>query len=84
MYNQIYFLQVLYVFYVYIRTNRASPMAQCVKESNAGDAGDVDLIPVLGRSLRGGKGQPAQGFLPEKSLRGVWWATVQSITMSWT
>ena len=59
-------------------------MAQHVKESSAGDAGDVDLIPGLGRSLRGGQGQPTQGFLPEKSLRGAWWATVQSITMSWT
>ena len=83
MYNQIYFLRVLYILYVYIYTNRASPMAQHMKESNAGDAGDVGLIPVLGRSPREGKGQPTQGFLPEKSRRGAWWAIVQSITMSW-
>ena len=50
------------------------------KESacNAGDAGDVGLIPGLGRSPGGGHGNPLQYSCPENSMdRGAWW--VQSM-----
>ena len=45
------------------------PDGSAGKESscNAGDTGDMGLIPVLGRSPEGGKWQPTPVFLPEKS-----------------
>ena len=45
--------------------------------ANAGDAGDVGLIPGLGRSSGGGHGTPPQYSCLESPLdKGVWWATV--------
>ena len=45
------------------------------KESacNAGDAGDMDSIPGLGRSLRGGNDNPLQYSCLENPVdRGAW------------
>ena len=45
--------------------------------ANAGDAGDVSLIPGLGRSSGGGYDNPLQYSCLENPLdRGAWWATV--------
>ena len=45
------------------------------------DAGDVGLIPGLGRSPRGGNGNPLQeSWLKRPMDRGTWWATVQRVT----
>ena len=45
--------------------------------ANAGDAGDVDSVPGLGRSPGGGNGHPTQSSCLENPTdRGVWWATV--------
>ena len=59
------------------------------KESacNAGVTGDVDSIPGLGRSLRGGHGNPLQYSCLENPIdRGARWATVHvqfgSVTQS--
>ena len=52
------------------------------KESttNAGDAGDVGLIPGLGRSPGVGNGNPFQYSCLENSMdRGAWWATVHGV-----
>ena len=57
------------------------------KESvcNAGDARDVGLIPVFGRSLGGGNGNTLQYSCLKNSMnRGVWWVTVHGVTKSWT
>ena len=44
---------------------------------NAGDAGDVGLIPGLGRSPGGGHGNPLQCSCLENPMdRGAWQATV--------
>ena len=44
---------------------------------NAGDAGDSGSIPELGRSPRGGNGNPLQNSCLENPMdRGAWWATV--------
>ena len=41
--------------------------------ANAGNAGDMGLIPGLGRSLRGGNGNPLQYPCLENLMdRGVW------------
>ena len=41
------------------------------------NAGDVGLIPGLGGSPGGGKGNPVQYSCLENLMdRGVWWATV--------
>ena len=49
------------------------------KES-ACSAGDLGLIPELGRSPGEGKGNPLQYFCLEKSMdRGDWWATVHGV-----
>ena len=50
------------------------------KES-ACNAGDLGLIPGLGRSPRGGHGNSLQFSCLENSMdRGAWWATVQRVT----
>ena len=57
----------------------ASPDGSESKESacNAGDTGDMGLIPGLGRSPRGGNGNPLQYSCLENPMdRGTWWATV--------
>ena len=48
------------------------------------NAGDVDLIPGLGRSAERGHGNPLQYFWLENSMdRGAWWATVHRVAKSW-
>ena len=62
-------------------------MAQWVKEStcNAGDLGDMCLIPGSGRSPGGGHGNPLQySCLVNSMVRGTWWATVHRVTKSRT
>ena len=45
--------------------------------ANAGDARDSGLIPGLGKSPRGGNGNPLQYSCLENSMdRGAWWAIV--------
>ena len=49
--------------------------------ANAGDARDVGLIPVFGRSPGEGNGNPLQYSYLEVSMdRGVWQATVHGVT----
>ena len=51
---------------------------------NAGDPGDVGLIPGLGRYTGGGRGHPLQSFCLENLMnRGAWWATVHGVTKGW-
>ena len=53
--------------------------------ASAGIAGDVGLIPGLGRSLGVGNGNPLQYSSLENSMdRGAWQATVHGVTKSWT
>ena len=48
--------------------------------ANAGDTGDVGLIPVLGRSPGGGNGNPLQYSCLENPMdRGAWRATVYAV-----
>ena len=51
--------------------------------ANAGDTGDIDLIPDLGRSPGGGKGHLRQYSCLENPLdRGIWQATVHGVAKS--
>ena len=62
----------------------ASPVAQLVKglPANAGDTGDVGLIPGLGRSPAGGNDNPLQYSCLENPMnRGAWWAPVHGLQM---
>ena len=53
--------------------------------ANAGDAGDVDSIPGLRRSPGEGNGNPFQySCLGNFMDRDALWATVHSVTKSWT
>ena len=53
--------------------------------ASAGDVRDKGSIPELGRSLRGGQGNPLQySCLGNPMDRSAWWATVYRITKSWT
>ena len=53
--------------------------------ANAGDAGDVGLIPGLGRSPGGRRGNPLHCSCLENPMdRGAWWATVHSVAKSQT
>jgi len=61
------------------------PHGSVGKEStcDAGDAGDVGLIPGLGRSPGEGNGNPLQySCLKNPMGRGTWQATVQRVTKS--
>ena len=54
-------------------------------KGSACNAGDLGLIPELGRSPGEGNGNPLQYFCLENSMdRGAWWATVHGVTKSWT
>ena len=53
--------------------------------ANAGDRRDAVLILRLGRSPRGGFGNPLQHSCLENPMdRGAWRATVHTVTKSWT
>ena len=52
---------------------------------NAGDAGNVGLVPGLGRSPGGGNGNPLQSSSLENSMdRGAWQATIIGVAKSQT
>ena len=56
--------------------NVGFPGGSMVKNLPA-NAGDVGLIPELGRSLGEGNGNPLQcSYLGNPMDRGAWWATV--------
>ena len=56
---------------------------QAVK--NACNAGDLGLIPGLGRSSGEGNGNPLQYSCLENPMdRGAWQAAVHGVTKSWT
>ena len=60
------------------------PCSSFGKES-ACNAGDLGLIPVLGRSPGGGNGNPLQYFCLENLMdRGAWQAVIHGIAKSWT
>ena len=51
----------------------------------AGDTGDMGLIPGLGRFSGGGHGNSLQYSCPENSMdRGAWWAVVHRVAKSRT
>ena len=53
--------------------------------ANAGDARDSGLIPGLGKSPRGGNGNPLQYSCLENSMdRGAWQTTVHEVAKSQT
>ena len=54
-------------------------------QESACNAGDLGLIPGLGRSPGEGNGHPLQySFLENSMDRGAWWATVHGVTKSCT
>ena len=67
--------------------SRGFPCAIAVKNppANAGDTGNADSIPGLGRSPEVGNGNPLQSSCLENSMdRGAWQATVHGVTKHWT
>ena len=67
--------------YVYIL---GFPNGSEVKAS-ASNAGDLGLIPGLGRSPGEGNGNPLQYFCLENPMdRGAWWATFHRVAKSQT
>ena len=62
----------------------ASSMVK-IPPANARDSGDLGLIPGLGRSPRGGNGNPLQYPCWVKPMdRGAWQATVHGVAKMWT
>ena len=52
--------------------------------ANAGDAGNMSLIPESGRSPGGGNGKRLQYSCLKHLLdQGTWWATVHGVAKSW-
>ena len=65
----------------------ASQVVLVVKNlpANAGDTGDMGLIPGSGRSSGGGQGNPLQySCLENPTDRAAWRATVHRVMKSWT
>ena len=61
------------------------PKYGSVVENLPADAGDVSLIPGLGRSPGEGNGNPVQdSCLGNPMDRGAWWATVHGVAESQT
>ena len=53
--------------------------------ANAADIRDMGSIPGLGRSPKGGHGNPLQySYLKNSTDRGPWWAIVHRVAQSWT
>ena len=51
-------------------------------QETASNAGDLGLIPGLGRSPGGGHGNPLPHSCLENPMdRGAWWATVYGVTV---
>ena len=66
------------------RGSQGFPGGSVVKNLPA-NAGVVDLIPRSGRPPGGGHGNPLQySYLENPMDRGAWWATVHTVTKSWT
>ena len=66
----------------YLLLSWGFPGASDSKES-ACNAGDLGLIPGLGRSPGEGNGNPHQySFLGNSTERGAWWATVHGVIES--
>ena len=66
---------------------RASQVSIVIKSlpANAGDTGDVGLIPGSGRSPGGGQSHPLQYSCLENPIdRGAWQAAVHGVTKSQT
>ena len=64
--------------------DKGFPHSSVGKESVC-NAGDLGLIPGLGRSPGEGNGSPLQYFCLENPMnRGAWQATVLGVTKSWT
>ena len=56
-----------------------------IKSESACNAGDLDLIPGLGRSPVEGNGNPLQYSCLEHPMDGgAWWATVHRVAKSQT
>ena len=65
----------------------ASQVVLVVKSSpaNAGDIRDVGLVPELGRSPGGGRGNLLQYSCLENPMdRGAWQAIVHGVTKNWS
>ena len=65
----------------------ASQVVLVVKNlpANAGDTGDMGLIPGSGRSSGGGQGNPLQySCLENPTDRGAWQTMVHRVAKSWT
>ena len=70
-----------------IKHTKPFPDGSTGKEStcNAGDTGDMGLIPGSGRSLGGGNDNPVQYSCLENPMdRGAWLAIVERVAKSWT
>ena len=53
--------------------------------ASVGDIRDMGSVPGLGRSPRGGQGNPPQNSCLENPMdRGAWWATVRNVAKSQT
>ena len=64
--------------------NVGFPGSSMVKNPSA-NAGDMSLIPGLGRSPRGGNGNLLQYSCLENPIdRGAWWVTVHGVAKSQT
>ena len=67
------------------RMGKTSLVAQRLKRESACNAGDLGLIPGLGRSPGKGNGNPLQYSCLENPMDGgVWWAAVHGVTKSRT
>ena len=73
--------------FIEVQLSKGLPGGAEVKSlpASAGDGTDLGLIPRLGRSPRGGNGNPLQySCLRNLMDKGAWWATAHGGAKSWT
>ena len=73
--------------YSWTERSHVDQVALVVKNlpANAGVRRDASSVPGLGRSVRGGHGNPLQYFCLENPKdRGAWQAIVHRVAKSWT
>ena len=76
---------IFYVSLHFWNLNCVNGLPYWLSDNTPANAGDMDLIPVSGRSPGEGNGNLLQYSCLENSMgRGAWWATVHGITKSWT
>ena len=76
-----FFFKIFFLWGPFLKVFIVFVMASQVAQNPPANAGDVGVMPGLGRSVRGGNRNPLQYSCLENSMdRGAWKATVHGVS----